>query len=36
LCRRCEVLHPSRRENDAAYIEAVEQGTEVIVIAALP
>ena len=36
LCRRIEVLHPSRRENDASYFEAVEQGTEVTVIAALP
>lgn len=36
LCRRFEFLHPSRREDDASYIDAVEQGTEVIVITALP
>ncbi|KAL3787462.1 hypothetical protein ACHAW5_009000 [Stephanodiscus triporus] len=36
LCRRFESLHPSRREDDASYIDAVTQGTEVIVITALP
>ena len=36
LCRRFESLHPSRKEDDASYYDAVEKGTEVTLITALP
>ncbi|KAL7539952.1 hypothetical protein ACHAXR_009742 [Thalassiosira sp. AJA248-18] len=36
LCRRFEALHPSRKEDDASYFDAVERGTEVTLITALP
>ena len=36
LCRRFEDLHPSRREDDASYLDAVEKGTEVTLVTALP
>jgi len=36
LCRRFEDLHPSRREDDASYFDAVGKGTEVTLVTALP
>lgn len=36
LCRRFECLHPSRREDDASYFEAIDNGIVVTLITALP
>ena len=36
LCRRFEDLHLSRREDDAAYLDAVEKGAAVTLVAARP
>ena len=36
LCRRFEDLHPSRKEDDAAYLDAVENDKETTIITNLP
>jgi len=36
LCRRFEDLHPSRKEDDTTYLDAVENDKEVLIISALP